>query len=112
MEIVNKTIPEKNWQEVELTPDEFFNLFKDEEEIDFVNFHFDQSDHYVDEMASIKGGRIYLSSYQHGIVKWSDEKSQYIHMYHMRDYDLGQLQKVSMRKEYYDEIKEQQNEAE
>lgn len=109
MKIIKKTKPAEHWEEVELTPKEFFSKFKDKE-LSFIHFHFENGNRWVDEMAWIKENRIYLSSFAGGLVDWSEEKQEYVSKYHGSERTLGQLKKVSMRKGVFDEALEDKQE--
>lgn len=54
---------------------------------------FDEQSIGVDEICRLKDGRIYLSSFQNGIVYY--DKDQYYLLYHMARYPLGQLKSVT-----------------
>lgn len=42
----------------------------------------------TDEILEVIDGRLYCSSFNRGIVKWSEEKKCYCHLYHMTTEDL------------------------
>jgi hypothetical protein len=46
----------------------------------------------IDEIGEFKEGRLYLSSFNRGIVEWSD--GQYVHHYHGYTTKLGQLKEI------------------
>ena len=57
-------------------------------------FVFDNGEVYNDEMSWFDNGKIEVSSYKNGIVKWSDKQDQYMHHYHYSAHELGQLQYI------------------
>jgi hypothetical protein len=42
----------------------------------------------TDEIVEVNNGKLCISSYQGGVVEWSDEKNCYVHFYHYFKTDL------------------------
>ena len=97
---VEHKVSKREWEEISFPAEWFLENFEellgDDWEWSSPTFHFEKGNVFTDEGWGVRQDKLWTSSYQLGIVDWSEDKQQYIKSYHFSQTELGNLVSVSL----------------
>lgn len=91
---LTRKILHQEWVEVTIQSSSFFTIFGDRDRLSSIEccrINFENGTWDTDEGIDIRNGRLYVSSYNCGIVSWDEPENQYTSSKHGRRGKLGQF---------------------